>query len=427
MLTQQLKNKLNKEVNIGYFGVRLPLDLEIKDLNIEGLAKVDHIFISPSLLRLLTGKIVLNEIKILNPEINWERKLTADSEAVNADVADTDVANAEAVNAEIAHTETTNAATGDSKKGDNPTTNPHRASNRQTLQIIIKKLRVNDGIINFTDRTIPEPGIQITLKEFYFELDNLYLFPKSAITNFQLNAKIPWQAELNEGTIYASGWINPYKKDMQARLAIEDIDGVYLHPYYSEWVDLENSRIEEANLNFTSDIQGQNNDVIAQCRLELTDIKFRPRPSEQPEHNAEKLAHWLLNLFRELNQGRVVLSFPIKTKMDKPEFNFDSIATAVDAIVSQGANSNKVDIEDVALLPGRFVEGVARGATGITKAIIEGTISVGKLFTDVFLDAFKKPEEKLEEKNELKEKREETEEPEVTEEIGAQQKNSLEE
>ncbi len=350
-------------------GLKIPLALEIKELNIEELANVDYIYISPNLFGLLFGKIILNEVKVSKPQINWQRGLPAD-EAVK------EVAKNEQVNnTEVALAQTKEIL------------NPSKVENKLSAPIIIKSLSVKDGIINFTDRAISESGIQITLREVLFNVDNLYLFPKSVLTNFNLTAKIPWQKDSNVGTVYVSGWVNLYKKDMQARLEVEGIDGVYLYPYYSNWVDLENARIEEASLNFISDIQGQSNDIVAKCRLELTDIKFKPRPPEQPEHKAEKITTVVLGIFRALNQGKIVLNFTIRTKLDNPEFKFDSISKAVDETINQAIKTDKVKIEDVALLPARFFEGMASKASGATKAIINGAVSVGKSLKDAILGA----------------------------------------
>ena len=373
LLTQKLEGALKREVNIGYLGLKFPLVLEIKDLNIAKFAKADYIYTTPSITGLLAGKIVLNKVKISKPEISWERTSTS-GQKTRGNPSSIDTGRALAQTKE--------------------TLNSLKTENNQPPPVVIKHLVIEDGIVNFTDRTVSEPGLRITLKEISLTVNNLYLFPKSAITNFQLNAKIPWQKDSEEGTIDSSGWMNFYERDMQARLQIQNIDGVYLHPYYSRWVDLENSRIQEARLNFFSVIKGENNDVIADCQLELTDIKFRPRPSDQPEHKAEKIATAVLGIFRAINQGRIILDFTIKTKMDKPEFKFESISSAVDKTISQAVQSEKIKIEDIAVLPGKFIEGVAKGTTGATKAIIEGALSVGKSLTDAFLDALKRPEEK---------------------------------
>ena len=371
ILTEQLKNRFARQVSIGYLGLKIPLALEIKDLHIDGLTEIEYVHAYPSLIGLIGGKIILNKINILKPEIYLERMLSVDADEVK---------NVNQINIEEALTQTKEIL-------NSPTVN-----NSRPMPIIIKHLRLKDGTINFVDRTIDKSAIEITLKGVMLNLDNLYLLPKSAISNFQLTARIPWQEGMDEGTVYASGWFNLYEKDMQARLEIVGIDGVYLYPYYYQWVDLENSRIEKANLSFISDILGQSNDVVAKCRLELTDIKFRPRPLDQPEHKAEKITTTVLGIFRALNQGRVLLNFTIRTKMDKPEFRFDSIGSAVDKTISEAIESNKVKIADVALLPAKFFEGITKGATGATKAIIEGTLSVGKSLKETILDTVKTEE-----------------------------------
>ncbi|MGD9015290.1 MAG: DUF748 domain-containing protein [Candidatus Omnitrophota bacterium] len=361
-MTERLERALNKKVNIGYLGLTMPLALEIREIEIEGLANIDYIYISPHLFGLLSGKIILNKVMVLRPEINWvvglPTNLTVKKESEDAEIDEV-----------LAQTR---EILGSPSLGF-----------KQFPRIIIKYLRIEEASVNFTDKAVSETGVKLSLEEILVDVNNLYLFPKSAVTNFQLTAKIPWQEDSGKGIVYASGWVNLYRKEMQARLEIEDIDGISLYPYYSKWVDLENSRIERVRLNFFSDIQGMNNELIAQCRLELTDIKFKPRPPEQPEHKAEKIATAILGLFRALNQGRVVLNFTIKTKMDKPEFSIDNISQAVEETISRAINSEKIKIEDIAILPAKFFKGMTKGTTEATKAIINGALSVGKSLLDV--------------------------------------------
>jgi hypothetical protein len=368
LLVQKLQDVFKKEVSVGQLGVKIPLNIEIRDLKIKELANISYIYVSPSIFGLLRGGIILNEVMVLRPEVSWQRRLS-NQRTIKNNPTDNPTNNME-ISRALAQTK--------------QILNSPRVREKQVRPIIIKYLSVKDGEVNFYDRTIAEPGIQITLKNVSLDINNLYLYPKSAFTDFQLEAKIPWQEGQAEGMVFASGWMNLYKKDMQARLEIEGIDGVYLHPYYAKWVDLENARIKEAVLNLTSDIQSQNNDLIAKCRLELTDIKFRPRPPEESEHRAEKITTVVLGIFRALNQGRVVLNFTIRTKMDRPEFKFDTISSAVDKTISQAIEGDKVSIEDVATLPGRIVEGMTKGATEATKAIIDSAVSVGKSILDVF-------------------------------------------
>jgi len=361
LLAKKLEDALGREVSIGYLGLKMPLALEIEDLEVKGLANLDYLYASTDLFGLLRGKIVLNRVKVLRPKVNWEAGSFSETSVQDKpkDVkADKVMLQAREILSEP-----------DSEVRNYP-------------DIIIKYLSIEDGTVNFTDQAVSQSGFQVTLKEVFVDVDNLCLLPKSEITNFQLRAKIPWQEDAGEGIVYSSGWINLHRKDMQARLEIDGIDGIYLYPYYAKWVDLESSRIEQANLNFISDIQGKSNELVAKCRIELTDIKFRPRPPEEPEHKAEKIATVILGMFRALNQGRVVLSFTVRTNMDNPEFDFGNISRAVEETISTAIKSEKVKIEDVAMLPAKFLEGMARGTTGATKAIINGALAVGKSFLD---------------------------------------------
>ncbi|MFC1657851.1 DUF748 domain-containing protein [Candidatus Omnitrophota bacterium] len=363
LLTQQLEKALNKRVNIGYLGLKMPLGAEIRDLRIEGLTDIDYIYVSPHLFGLLSGKIILDRLIISGPKFDWVIESPENKTAkINSQVRDKREILVKAKAAPVSP-----------------------AAETHTLPpVIIKYLRIKDGVINLIDRTVPQPGLTISLKDILLDVDNLCLASQSAISNFQLMTKIPWQEGSAEGSIYASGWLNLYKRDMQARIEIENIDGVYLHPYYSQWVDLEGARIDKASLNFTSDIQGRDNEVVAQCRLELADIQFKPRPPEQPEQKAEKITTVILGMFRSLNQGKVVLNFTVRTKMDKPEFGVSDINQAVEDTLNRAMKSDKVSIEDVAALPAKLVGGVARGTTGATKAIVGGAFSVGKSLLDVF-------------------------------------------
>jgi hypothetical protein len=372
LLAKKLEDTLGREVSIGYLEFKMPLALEIEDLEVKGLANVDYLYASPDLFGLLRGRIVLNRLKVLRPKINWVAGSFSEG-SVKENSKDIDADKVMVQAREIFNTSS-------SEVKDYP-------------DIIIKYLSIEDGTVNFTDQAVSQSGLRITLKELFVDVDNLCLLPKSEVTNFQLRAKIPWEENSGEGIVYASGWINLHKKDMQARLEIDGIDGIYLYPYYTKWVDFENSRIEQANLSFISDIQGQNNELVAKCRIELTDIKFRPRPPEEAEHKAEKIATMVLGMFRALNQGRVVLSFTVRTRMDKPEFDFGNINRAVEETISTAIKSEKVKIEDVAMLPAKFLEGMAKGTTGATKAIINGALAVGKSF----LDALKVEEEAEEE------------------------------
>jgi len=372
IVARQLENLTHRKVNISYVGLTLPFNLEIKNLEIPGLAKIEYTSISPSIPGLLGGHVVLNDLKLVNPQLVYEKTAAHGETGESASNVNT-TAGVGASNPQL-------------KSGPLPKSEPRKD---KYLRLIIKNLNIKDGRIDFTDRTLPGEGIKITVKDINFHLTNLYIYPRSAITNFEIKGRIPWSQGEEEGKIEAKGWVNLFKKDMQATVKIADIDGVYLYPYYSAWVDLEKTRIESAKLNLTSNLKGTDNNLAAECHLELTDIVFKQRQEEEGLGKAEKIAEAVLGIFKALNQGKVIVNFTIKTKMTSPEFNFGYIKTAFEDKLREGMKYSQVNYADILKIPAKSV---GRTATDLTHAVFNGTFGLVKVLKDTVVYAFKEVE-----------------------------------
>lgn len=363
IITKQLEALTHRKVSLGYFNVIFPLKLEIYNLNIEGLLKAEKVFISPSILYLLTGNIALNNVRIIRPQITYERISPEMSGlSIQAASAETDIAAKPSV----------------------------RAKKNRGSTFILRRLSIKDGKIDFADRLVSSEGISITAKDIAFSLTNIYTFTHAVVTNFELKGRIPWQEGKEEGKIEAEGWFNSFKKDMQATLKIKDIDAIYLYPYYANWLDLEKARIESANLNFTSSINGLNNNVIADCHLELTDIVRKPRPPSQPPEKAERIADAILGAFKDSEEKMIALDFTVKTKMDRPEFSFSAIKEAVEHKLAKAKTSEGFQPKNILMLPAQLIEGTVKGATDISKAVIDGTFAVGNELKNAVQDSFRR-------------------------------------
>jgi hypothetical protein len=332
------------------------------------MIEASSVFISPSILGFFTGNIAFNEVKVTEPKITYEISAPAPAPVTAESTAGT------AQSIPLAQT----------IQKEKP------AVTQRPLRLILKRVIIKNGRINFIDYSVGENGIKLTVKDIDFNLTNLYLLPRSVITNFELKGKIPWQEGQAEGKIEAEGWMNLFKKDIQATLKIQDIDGIYLYPYYSNWVDLEKARIEKAKMNFSSEIQGLNNNVTAQCHLELTDIVRRPRPPEETQEKAEKITDAVLGIFKALNQGKIVLDFTIRTKMDQPVFNFGNIKMAFEDKLAQARKGEVFNAQEVFLFPTRLLEGAVKGMTNLSRAIVDGVFNVGLQVKKSVEDTFKK-------------------------------------
>lgn len=379
IIIKKLEELTHKKVTIGYFDLKPSLNLVIKNLSVSGLANVDTIFISPSIPAFLTGKIALSNVRIIKPELILERN---HGQANNVSLVNA----AEVVSIPAAPAVPSVPAV------------PSAIEKKRFPRVSFKRFSINDGRVNFTDHTVGKEGINIMVTGINFNLNNIYVFPATTITSFDLKGNIPWQEGKEEGKISADGWINFAKKNMLAVLKIEGIDGIYLYPYYENWVDLKKARIESARLAFNSNIHGLNNNVTAECHLELTDIMRNPRSPEESAEKAEKITDAVLDIFKTMDQGKVVLDFTIRTKMDRPEFGFGNIRMAFEEKLLHAREGSGLKPQNFLMLPGKILEGGVKGMTGFSKAVIDGTFAVGnelkKAVTDTFIKGPKPEPEK---------------------------------
>jgi len=381
-LAAQLKRISGKEATIGHCDVSFPLNLIVRDLHIPDIVRVETVIVSPSIVRLAFGGLAFNRIKIIKPRFTFEKSLAlpgSEAKKLTVEAIATKVLAGEA--AKVKDGALTEAGRGIPTK-----------EKRKIPNLIFKHLILEDGELEFIDQSVGDQGIKIEVKDINFELVNFHLpAERPAVTNFKLTGNMPWRIEQGQemGQIWAEGWFNMGKKDIAAQVKISDIDGVYLHPYYSNWVDLEKARIQRATLNFDSDIQGINNNLVADCHLELTNIVFKPRQSKEHKEKAEKIATTVIDIFKTLNQGKIVLDFTIKTKMDRPEFGFGDIRMAFEEKLHQGATA-RIDAKDIFMFPARLWEGAVRTTADISKSVMEGTSNVSNQLRDFVADAYKK-------------------------------------
>ena len=294
-VAKQLESLTGRKVVIENLAINYPLNIDIKGLDVEGLAKVEALHVSANIFGFLVGYPVLNNVSLTKPEFTYRRVIPK--------VIDVDTAL-------------------------NIGPSLGKIKQKYHFRLVVLKLTVKDGTFTFIDDAVGNEGMKISMDNIELKLTNFHYFvPHSEISNFDLSARIPWSSDKEEGRVAFKGWMNLRKKDIKARLNISGIDGVYLFPYYEAWfggLNLKKSGIEKAKLNFAGDIFGKNNEVTIDGRLELTDIR-RKASAEEDKGKAELRA---ADFFLAFNEGKIVVNFRTKTKMDKPEFKLIDIKMA---------------------------------------------------------------------------------------------------
>ncbi len=372
IIANKIEQATDHKTTIGALDIKPPLNLEIRDLAIEGLLKAGYIYVSPSIPRLLIGRIALNKVKIVSPQLTYQR--------IPAPVT------AQDSGAPVVETVPTVAPAPVSA----PATTAAAAQNK-ALPITIKSLKIYSGLLNFIDSTATSGSIKFKIKDIYFYATNLSTVSTDLVTNFSLKGNISWYTGEPDGKLLAQGWVNSYKKDMLATLKIENIDAIVFYPYYSTWVDLGKARIEKAKLNFSSNIKGVNNEVAAVCHLELADIVRKVRTPEDKQEKAERLTDAVLDMFKTMNQGKVVLDFTLHTKMNQPVFGFGDIKSAFEGKLMQGRARAGLRPQDMLLLPGKMLQSGIKNGVDFSNAAIDGVFAVGNGIKKFFEEVINKP------------------------------------
>ena len=357
MVASRIEKSIGLKTKIQSLNILPPFNLEVGGFEIENLVKAERIRLAPSIRSLLFGKLAFNKIVIGGLEFTYQRNpppvVPEDEAAIQK------------------------PAQPAPPSGDAP---------GKIFPVTIKSLKIYSGRLNFLDTTSPSGKIGITIKDIDLYVTNLSTFSIKDRSNFNLKANLSWNTGEPDGRILLTGWVDFYKKDISADLKIENIDAIVFYPYYSTWVDLEKARIDKAKLRFRSQIKGKNNDVAADCHLELVDIVRKVRSSQEPQEKAERLTDAVLDMFKSMNQGKVVLDFVLHTKLDQPEFGFANIKSAFEGKLMQARASAGLRPQDVLSWPGRWVKSGIKSGTSLSNALVDGIFDLGNGIKHFFED-----------------------------------------
>jgi hypothetical protein len=352
LLTSKLHSVFQSEVLVGRVTTSFPLQLIVKDLEIRNWFKIKKVLAGTGIIDVLGGNFILSDLRLEGLELDLEKRKRGQEAEIPANL------DLEAVAGNMAQVQ---------------------QDFFLPQHIILQQLRISDGTLTYTDYTKGEIPIKITVKDLTVKMDNFqWPFRGSEVTSFQVSGKVPWENIKEEGFIDLKGWINFFRKDMSAKIKIKDIDGIAIYPYYSSWIDIDKARIEKARLDFSSDITGLKNDISAGCHLEMTQLTFKPKEEHADEQRAEKITHVVVGMLKALNQGRIVLDFNFKTKMDNPEFGLGIIQQAFKDKIYQARKNKDSGAIAIIKFPGKLIEGTITSAADLTRSVINGTVNIGK-------------------------------------------------
>ena len=287
VIVGQIEKNLKVKVTMEKAILSFPLSVTLGKLEIQDLLKADSISLSPSILGFLAGKIVLNELKIINPEITISRG------------------------------------------NDGKLNLPQLEAKGKQPPLLLAGLKIKNGTAVFRDKKITPEGCRVVIKDINVRISKIAFPPTSLYTNFAVSASLADNENRPSGKALASGWIDFGPKNMDGKIELSDIAVAALAPYFGNMFAVK--RFLSAKLNFKADLKAENNDLLAKCHAEFVS---EPKKMNSSEPGGD-LIPGLVNLFSDTS-GKITFDFIIPTKLDNPRLDLINLK----GIIGQAAAQN---------------------------------------------------------------------------------------
>jgi len=290
MLITQLEEGLDMSVELEDISLKFPLSVNLKKLQIADAIKVKEISFTPILPALLSGRIVIDGLRLVDPSIELIKRRDG----------------------------SLNFSLPEKKSGDSPS----------RLKVIVTGLKVENAKVSYLDQSISSRGVKTILNRLNLNISKT-LFPIN-----QINLKFGFASDISDrdvkkiGSLSGDGWVNLVNKSAQCKFSIEDLDISYFEPYYGDLIS--KRKLLSASLNLNSHAEAEDNDLKIDSQLRLSDLVYQvddPDP-ESTMLDIGSIIGEALDLFIDQN-GNLELDFTINTKLDHPKVEVKQIKKAV--------------------------------------------------------------------------------------------------
>jgi len=291
IVEQQIEQSLKLKCSLSKISLSLPFTITLEKLEIGNLASIKKISLSPNLVALLFGKIVIHGLNIIEPVINLEQ--SADGK-LNLPILE--------------------------QKGKPPA-------------IYLTSLNLRDGKIIFTDKKVTPAGFQVILNKLNIKVAKVALPITSLATNFSLSTQLFSSSGKPFGDIIFNGWLDYLAKDLDAQLEVKELDVTEFSVYYGNFIS--NRKLSSARLDLTSIFKAKSNVLQIHTKFNLSNLIYLQEQEQQLNLDLTKNA---LDIFTD-SKGNLSLEFDIDTQLDNPVLNQEKLQK----IILKAAAKNLAD------------------------------------------------------------------------------------
>jgi hypothetical protein len=294
IIVEQIQQNLKVSAKLEAVSVSFPLSINLKNLEVGDFFKARNLSVSPNLLGFFAGKIVLNKLVLLEPQIILEQSASGQLNLPQMEN-----------NTGVSKPTDEKGSIDQQEKGEAP-------------QIYLASLIIRDGRLSFLDKKVNPSGCKIMLAGVDADISKV-AFPLTSLkTNFKISGDFLNLDDKKIGRINFTGWLDYIPKDMDGSLEIKDLDLTYFSPYYGNFIS--SRKLKSATLNIKTALKSKSNDlnILTNFRLSnLTYVQDAPQESDLSQLDLTKNA---LDFFTD-NKGNLDLEFDIDTKLDNPNIS----------------------------------------------------------------------------------------------------------
>ncbi|MDP2927343.1 MAG: DUF748 domain-containing protein [Candidatus Omnitrophota bacterium] len=281
IIEQQIQQNLKLKASLGKISLSLPFTITLEKLEIGDLASIKKISLTPNLVALLFGKIVIHGLNIVEPVINLEQSVDG---KLNLPVLD--------------------------QKGKPPA-------------IYLTSLNLRDGKIIFTDKKVALKGFGVIVNKLNIKVAKVVLPVTSLATNFSVSAQLLSSGGKSFGDITFSGWLDYLAKDLDAELEVKDLDVTKFSVYCGNFIS--NRKLSSARLDLSSNFKAKNNALKIITKFNLSNLVYADAQEQPLNLDLMKNA---LDIFTD-PKGNLRLEFNINTLLDNPALSQEKIKSII--------------------------------------------------------------------------------------------------
>jgi len=298
----QIEQNIKLRTTLDKISIGLPFSIKLNKLAVGDLFKADEISVSPNILGFFAGKIVINNVTLVNPVVNLE--LASDG-SLNLPKLE------------------------------------QKGSGKQPAVYLIG-LNIRNGKVVFTDKKVELSGYKVILGKLNARIAKVMLPPTSLKANFKISTDVldPDSQKLGSATL--DGWIDFGPKDMDAVLNIKDLDLVYFSPYYGNFIS--NKKLLSAKLNVNTTFRSKDNNLNIFTDFKLSNLTYARQEQVEGELPELDLTRNALDFFTD-SKGNLSLEFEINTQLDHPGVKPDELKKIIlKAAAKNLANQSPTDL-----------------------------------------------------------------------------------